>query len=168
MIVNTARENTHPLFMHSAFVTCHGVRAELIVLHDSDILVCVLKRNQFWWVPACEVTLNSNLHSYLPEAILMWLILLLDGILWCIYMSHAYTNMRHGLYLYKLARVIPVPKSEASRNSVTGYCPISILSPGSKVLKCHVTNIILDHYYYLWTLPNIRPLMGLHAPLIIY
>ena len=43
---------------------------------------------------------------------------------------------------WKLARIVPVPKSDCPSTSVTGYRPISILSIVSKVLECHVKDII--------------------------
>ena len=46
---------------------------------------------------------------------------------------------------WKLARVVPVPKSDAQKHSVSGYRPISILPTVSKILEHHVRNIILDH-----------------------
>ena len=46
---------------------------------------------------------------------------------------------------WKLARVVPVPKSEAQKHSPSGYRPISILPTVSKILEHHVSDIILDH-----------------------
>ena len=46
---------------------------------------------------------------------------------------------------WKLARVVPVPKSDAQKNFVSGYRPISILPVISKILEHHVSDIILDH-----------------------
>ena len=45
----------------------------------------------------------------------------------------------------KLARVVPIPKFDAEKNSVTGYRPISILPNVSKILEHHVSDIILGH-----------------------
>ena len=45
---------------------------------------------------------------------------------------------------WKLARVVPVPKADNLRASVTGYCPISILPVVSKILESHVKEIILN------------------------
>ena len=46
---------------------------------------------------------------------------------------------------WKLARVVPVPKSDDLKNSVSGYRPISILPTVSKILEHHVSKIIVDH-----------------------
>ena len=46
---------------------------------------------------------------------------------------------------WKLARVVPVPKSDAQKKIVSGYRPISILPVISKILEHHVSGIILDH-----------------------
>ena len=46
---------------------------------------------------------------------------------------------------WKLARVVPVPKSDAQKKIASGYRPISILPVISKILEHHVSDIILDH-----------------------
>ena len=44
---------------------------------------------------------------------------------------------------WKLARIVPVPKSDAL-SAPSNYRPISILSVLSKLLECHVHQILLD------------------------
>ena len=46
---------------------------------------------------------------------------------------------------WKMARVVPIPKTDNSSTSVTAYRPISILPIVSKVLERHVKNILDDH-----------------------
>ena len=46
---------------------------------------------------------------------------------------------------WKLARVVPIPKSDSPSTSATGYRPISILPIVSKVLERHVKEIIDNH-----------------------
>ena len=46
---------------------------------------------------------------------------------------------------WKLAHVVPIPKNECQKHSVTGYRPISILPTVSKLLERHVSDIILEH-----------------------
>ena len=55
---------------------------------------------------------------------------------------------------WKLARVVPVPKSDSQKDSVTGYRPISILPTISKLLEHHVCNIILDHIRGIYPISN--------------
>ena len=57
------------------------------------------------------------------------------------------TSLAEGLLPseWKVARVVPVPKSAALKDSVSGYRPISILPTVSKILECHVSEIILNH-----------------------
>ena len=53
-------------------------------------------------------------------------------------------SLTTGIYPkeWKLARIVPVPKSDCPGTSVTGYRPISILSIVSKVLERHVKDTI--------------------------
>ncbi len=53
-------------------------------------------------------------------------------------------SLTTGIYPkeWKLARIVPIPKSDCPGTSVTGYRPISILSIVSKVLERHVKDTI--------------------------
>ena len=57
------------------------------------------------------------------------------------------TSLAEGLLLsdWKVARVDPVPKSGALKDSVSRYRPISNFLTVSKILEHHVRGIILNH-----------------------
>ena len=55
---------------------------------------------------------------------------------------------------WKLARIVPVPKNDNLKTSVSGYRTISILPAVSKVLERHVNKLILDHVCETYPISN--------------